>query len=83
MRDDIQVHRDFLDEWSSRTIDQLATIDDAIILDNYNWLPLENMIPRSEWPTIKRAIFEERPGECTMFQTHDYNIYIHQWSIQV
>lgn len=83
LRDDIKQRRDFMDKWSNCTIAQLATIDDAILLDNYNWLPLENMIPRAEWPAIKRAILEERPGECTMFQTRDYIIYIHQWSIQV
>lgn len=83
LRDDIEEYRDYLYEWSHRTIHQLETIDDSVVLDDYNWVPLESMIPRSEWPSIKRAILEERPGECVMFQTRQYNIYIHQWSIQV
>jgi len=74
LRDDVQERRDYMDEWSHRTIDQLATIDDAIIFNDYNWVTISNMIPRTEWPAIKRAIVEERPGECTMFQTRDYNI---------
>jgi len=74
LRNDVQERRHYMDEWSSRTIDQLETIDDAVILDSYHWVTISNMIPRTEWPAIKRAIVEERPGECTMFQTRDYNI---------
>jgi len=56
-----------MDEWSHRSLDQLLAMDDAITTDSFHWVTISNMIPRAEWPAIKRALVEERPGECTMF----------------
>jgi hypothetical protein len=80
---DIQWRLLYMDEWSECTLRQIASMDESILLDDYNWVTYPRGIPRSEWPLIKKAILEERPGECTMFQTRAYTIEIVSWGIRI